>query len=212
MLVCVLCVFKQCVCTHVRNSTFVPAVLLNVALRYMSRCSTVESRACVQSCASHVWTVSVCFMPWIRVSRSNPTKCVFTHQIESEREKETSQRKYVWKRGSQRDLNALIYSLSADSKCFPKTADNGTRHGRERAREIERERERKREREREGHSRVCCPVQSCHFLSVQGQLCHFRTTRLLVSGLECAGSRPSGPFTASCTLTLCPFSADCGNL
>lgn len=117
------------------------------------------------------------FSHWIRVSRSHLRACVFTHQTESERES-------VWKKGSQRDLNALINSLSADSKCVPETGDNGTRQ----------------ERERDIPE---CVVQSCHFSSAQGQLCHFRTTRLLVSCLECAGSCPNGPFA------LCPSIPDC---
>lgn len=63
--------------------------------------------------------------------------CVYTSNKETE--KERSQRKSEWKSGSQRALNALINSLSIDSKCFPRTEDNRTRYRRERKRGSERE-------------------------------------------------------------------------
>lgn len=90
--------------------------------------------------ACHVCEKFVEFLPWIRVSLSNLKESVFTHQIERERGR--SQREAKWKSGSQRDLHALINSQSIDSKCFPRTEDNRTRHQREMEKKMERARER----------------------------------------------------------------------
>lgn len=89
--------------------------------------------------ACHMCEKFVEFLPRIRVSLSNLKKPVFTHQIERERGR--SQREAKWKSGSQRD-HALINSQSIDSKCFPRTEDNSTRHQRKRWRKKWRERER----------------------------------------------------------------------
>lgn len=104
--------------------------------------------------ACHVCEKFVEFLPWIRVSLSNLKESVFTHQIERERGR--SQREAKWKSGSQRDLHALINSQSIDSKCFPRTEDNRTRH----QREMEKKMERARERET-FLSVLSSPVQSC---------------------------------------------------
>lgn len=90
--------------------------------------------------ACHVCEKFVEFLPWIWVSLSNLKESVFTHQIERERGR--SQREAKWKSGSQRDLHALINSQSIDSKCFPRTEDNRTRHQREMEKKMERARER----------------------------------------------------------------------
>lgn len=167
------CALKLCVVTHVRSS----ATLSRRSFRSVTRGEGRQRERSGVPDVSHMRELQFVFHRESgSVGRTWGRACVYTANRERERiKRESSQKANLCGggAGSQSELNTPIASV------FPGQWEQTT--------------------EKERHSSACCPVLSCHLSSAQGQLCHFRTTWLFISSLECAGSCPSSPFAASTT-------------
>lgn len=114
--------------THVRNSMFVSVVFKveSMQRRGVVRLCEVMRVICAKSL--------MCFHCRSGSGGQILRSCVFTHQTDTHRERVESKEVCVRERGSQRNLNALINLLNANSKCFLKQGNNESRRRKQRDR------------------------------------------------------------------------------